>query len=698
MRIKYWISAFAGMTILLACLFLPQTADASALRKAPNNLGLVAYYSFEDSTGTITTDFSGKGGYGTLTNMENSDWVDGKVGGALSLDGSNEYVAVPAVSGLPAGSQFSISVWVYPTAAKSYPMIVSNTTGTDIELRLFQETLRPELIISAGGDDARSPDPITLNQWHHLVATYDGSWVSKIFVNGVLKDTGAKAAVAFVDFQIGARGGGTAYPFQGLVDEVRIYNRALSTTEVADLYVQNNYAQVNASQERLVANGLVGYWSFDGNDVIGTTAYDRSGQGNNGTLTNGPLMARGRVGQALSFDGVSQSVEMSNVTSAARNVSMSAWFRTADYTADRQVIVYNGNGGTNGYGVIINMEGESDGSLRVLYGGVAWFDTGVDITDSSWHHVALSISSDGTPVKNVYLDGSLIYTNGASVPGTPGTGTGIGNDHSGTNTPFFKGQIDEVRIYDRVLDAMEVKTLYGAGATKYNVSVRDTLTDGLTGYWTFDGKDLTTTTATDVSGRGNNGTLTNGPVPIRGKIGQALSLDGGGDYVLLPDSFMSSLTYLTVSGWIYPKGENQGATYNEQIIFDLRKTHQFWVSWMEADDSTIPSSLKATGVAGGQTKTVNTGSGSVPIDDWVHFAVVSDGSNLKIYLNGRYVDQVASGFFDSNASGSAWKNVIGRDYHTDLDRLWFYGLVDEFRVYNRALSAMEILQLYNMGK
>src|SRR3989338_2465947 len=52
-----------------------------------------------------------------------------------------------------------------------------------------------------------------------------------------------------------------------------------------------------------LTNGLVGYWSFDGKDMAGNTAYDRSGQGNNGTLTNGPTRAIGKIGQGLSFDG-----------------------------------------------------------------------------------------------------------------------------------------------------------------------------------------------------------------------------------------------------------------------------------------------------------------------------------------------------------------------------------------------------------
>src|SRR3989344_9317378 len=57
-----------------------------------------------------------------------------------------------------------------------------------------------------------------------------------------------------------------------------------------------------------LTNGLVGYWSFDGKDMAGVTAYDRPGQGNNGTLTNGPTRAIGKIGQGLSFAGSNDSV------------------------------------------------------------------------------------------------------------------------------------------------------------------------------------------------------------------------------------------------------------------------------------------------------------------------------------------------------------------------------------------------------
>ena len=90
-----------------------------------------------------------------------------------------------------------------------------------------------------------------------------------------------------------------------------------------------------ASQNQKLTNGLVGLWSFDGADMAGTVAYDRSGQGNNGTLTNGPSKAIGKIGQGLQFDGVDDRVPSGtsanfDFTYASSKFTWSGWIRPDD--------------------------------------------------------------------------------------------------------------------------------------------------------------------------------------------------------------------------------------------------------------------------------------------------------------------------------------------------------------------------------
>src|SRR3990167_7887572 len=81
-----------------------------------------------------------------------------------------------------------------------------------------------------------------------------------------------------------------------------------------------------------LSEGLVGYWSFDGPDMSGNTATDRSGQGNNGTLTNGPKRAIGRICQALDFDGVNDAVSTAaSVTVGSSIMTLALWANFDNY-------------------------------------------------------------------------------------------------------------------------------------------------------------------------------------------------------------------------------------------------------------------------------------------------------------------------------------------------------------------------------
>jgi hypothetical protein len=129
--------------------------------------------------------------------------------------------------------------------------------------------------------------------------------------------------------------------FNSLIDDVRIYNRALSPDEIKRLYITGAAGKLGvAANNDSLAQGLVGYWTFDGKDMAGAmgitsarTAYDRSGNGNNGkywNATNTPAV-NGKLGQALGFDGSDDYVTLppatKNPVSGGTAVTISAWFK-----------------------------------------------------------------------------------------------------------------------------------------------------------------------------------------------------------------------------------------------------------------------------------------------------------------------------------------------------------------------------------
>jgi hypothetical protein len=129
---------------------------------------------------------------------------------------------------------------------------------------------------------------------------------------------------------------GTSQYFNGSIDDVRIYNRALSASEVQQLYnlgagTHVNTSSANLQQSSSLANGLVGYWTFDGPTISGTTVKDLSGQGNNGT-NNGAMPTIGKLGQALQFNGSSNYINLgtgSQYNFPDTTFTVSAWIRTS---------------------------------------------------------------------------------------------------------------------------------------------------------------------------------------------------------------------------------------------------------------------------------------------------------------------------------------------------------------------------------
>ena len=455
--------------------------------KAPNNLGLVGYWSLNDGKGDFATDFSGNGNKGTLTG--GPTWTNGKLGKALSFDGSNDYVDVGSSATL-APPNISVSFWttnnVAPAQfdgllAKTAPPTVWSTgwgffynSGT--EIRFFIEGYGVNVAFAT----------IAPMQWNHVVGTWDGATV-RIFVNGVdgTSDLFSGTMTATNPMEIGRIGTDT-YNINGLIDEVRIYNRALSTSTVQALY-RSGLVKINASQNNRLAGGLVGMWSFNGADMNWATgqALDGSGQGNHGSLngrmgtTTAPRI--GKIGQALSFDGSDDYVNAGDNESLRPGTSpwtYSLWFWAANTNANgllvtkrmtsspfNQMTLRLGDCSTGALpskrlqGTIIGTDSALD---------VWWYCTSSDVVDGNWHHIAFVRPSSGNAF--IYVDGrsaSLTQIRDSNTEPQNINNTQsvtIGQDNS--QSLFFKGLIDEVRIYNRALSAGEVKILYNSGTLK----------------------------------------------------------------------------------------------------------------------------------------------------------------------------------------------------------------------------------------
>lgn len=637
------------------------------------NLGLVGYWPFDDGSGTVATDFSGNGYTGTLNTGQ--QWVDGKRGRALNFNNSSDFVSTTYPASAPL-TNWTMSAWVYDTKNNgAYRSIIQINNRGDDALYVYPNNVFGFWPCGVGTNTTQVP----ANQWVHVVATYDSVAGFKYYQNGNQVGTsGTCANAAYWDYiRFGGYAAGDSERWGGKLDEIRIYNRALSATEVTTLYQSGSVRRIMPDNA-----GLVGYWSF--NDGSGTIATDFSGKGNPGTLSGTalPSWSSGKRGGGLSFDGSTAYVQVShnaNMNFGTGNFSIAAWVNRSD--SGTRILF-----GKRAYppGWVVYLTGNS---LAMQYNDATprVFTLGTYPDIKNWHHIAVVINKSANQAI-YYLDGvANAPVDISATTGSTDTSTwlGIGRDSSDPNYNFY-GMLDEVRLYNRALNSTEVAKLAQTGSVSVNSSRNSRLTSGLVGEWSFDGPDVSGTMAYDRAGSGYNGVLTNGASTTQGKVGQALNCNSSRDqYMTAADPGASGLdvtSAFTLAAWVY-KTSNTGGDeiiINKEYVYEWR-LNAGQPAWAVANTSP------------GWTW-INTGL-TVPLNEWTHLVLTYDGSSFKSYVNGTL------GHNYPGASGNVATNdsplmVCERGAASSP----FNGKVDDVRVYNRALSPAEVLQLYSLGK
>jgi hypothetical protein len=196
--------------------------------------GLVAAYAFNAGSGTNVVDSSGRANNGSLSG---AGWsIGGRYGSALSFDGINDWVTVPDASSLDLTSGMTLEAWVRPSALGGWRTVVfkERAGGSVYGLYADQAGSRPLGQVFIGAErNAIGASPLPLNAWSHLATTYDGS-VVRLYVNGVLAGSTSFTGAMTASTGVLRIGGNSIWAewFAGLIDEVRVYNRVLTSTEI----------------------------------------------------------------------------------------------------------------------------------------------------------------------------------------------------------------------------------------------------------------------------------------------------------------------------------------------------------------------------------------------------------------------------------------------------------------------------------
>ncbi len=721
MKIKFTIaiSVFIAMTVIMAFVITPVMALTNS---APTIKGLVGYWAFDEGSGTLVHDSSGNKNSATLVGTPKPSWLAGKNGKAINLSDASQYVdAGTGNTGVyNPGQTFTLSVWVFPTATgkASGADIIQKQTGSAAPYASWSLDFsnNQEFGLGLGGTDnnwydgkSKTP-PVLLNRWYHVVATYDGTTI-KTYLNGALSNSEVlPLTIKYTSDKLvfGSWTYGQANNlFFGKIDEARIYNRTLSATEITNLYKAG--ADIINSQPTLKKTGLdaglVGYWTMDNNDINwnALTIVDKSGSGINGTLTNMPTstsQAIGKAGQALKFNGSSGKIIMGNNLNLTNTMTFSAWVKLSTISGAQTIICKAESGA---YSVEFNTASAGKFSWNPLInGGYRSVVADSNAVANVWYYVVASY--DGSTVKlfingkqqasTVSISGSVTTT---TEPFTIGANPGAG----GTSfTNYLNGQIDDVRVYSRALSDAEVKQLYNQGAGTKTASSPTlkplTLDSGLVGYWTMDGKDInwTTLAMTDKSGNGNTGTLVSlgkTTAPVVGKLGQALKFNGNSGKLVISsnDIFNPKVGNATYSVWVKTPA---GSSNYQAIIAKASQYIGFRILTGTSDNSVYLSFESALDTYSNGLVTLNK---SFRDNRWHNLSIVLDRTDkIYVYLDGSVAGNLTLGNLANNSITDPGSLNIG---YTSANS-YFSGSIDDVRIYNRALSASEIKQLYNMGK
>ena len=611
----------------------PYSNTASATTPAGPS-GLVAAYGFDEGSGTTVTDASGNGNNGTIAN---ATWAaSGKYGKALQFNGTNALVTIPDAASLHLSSGMTLEAWVNPSTVNANWRDVIYKGNDNFYLEATSSnSSRPDAGLIAGGSyaDAFGTAALPANTWSYLTETYDGSTL-RLYVNGTQVASTAHTGSIATSTNPLQIGGDSLYGqyFAGLIDEVRVYNVALTATQIqtdetTPVNPSGPPSQPGTLTATAVSSGEVDLsWGASSGSVSGYLVERCQGAG----CTNFTQIAA-PAGTGTSYKD----------TSVSANNSYSYRVRATDAAGDLSPYSNTASATTT--------PPSQPGTLTAT----AVSSGEVDL---SWGASSGSVS--GYLVERCQGAGCSNFT---QIAAPAGTGTSYKDTSVSANNSY------SYRV--RATDA-------GGDLSPYSNTASATTPAGPSGLVAAYGFDEGSgTTVTDASGNGNNGTITNATWAASGKYGKALQFNGTNALVTIPDAASLHLSSgMTLEAWVNPSTVN--ANWRDVIY---KGNDNFY---LEATSSN--SSRPDAGLIAGGSYADAFGTAALPANTWSYLTETYDGSTLRLYVNGT---QVASTAHTGSIATSTNPLQIGGD---SLYGQYFAGLIDEVRVYNVALTATQI--------
>lgn len=619
--------------------------------------GLAGYWKMDEGSWGAVTDSSGNGNDGTAQ----GDAVPGvgKFGNGGSFDGDGDYITVANVFGGSAATvPFTASAWIYPTVVSGWNTVMGEgCTGFDLAVansRLyFGRNCGGGVFYNTGASS------ISVDQWYHVVAVYDGTNIDA-YIDGI-KYSGGAVNYTHTQLNIGSYHDNGAEFFDGTIDEVRIYNRALSSREVNTLYEW--------------APGPVGHWKMDEASWSGISGEvkDSSGYGNNGTRGgDATTLIPGKYGRAGTFDGAGDYIEgvSSNIIIGdnLQTITMSAWVKI------------NSNQLTSHYIASLKRASGSHSTLLslasnyVTTGDLGFLTRNYDnsthtslmhnenYNDDEWHYVTAVVNG---LTRVLYIDGIQRGTDELGIQSVSGnTDNFFIGSFNESSSLFFNGLIDDVRIYNYARTQKQILEDMAGGRPAQKQ---------MTGHWSFDEGD--SDIVKDLSSYGNDGTRYGATWTNAGKFRKAMSFDGS-SYIAVGDSdFSEGAEPFSFSLWMKPSATGT------PFFYGTKSTNSGVVTYYDISNSKTRFGRWGNDIL---TPTI-----TQSLNEWSHIAYVYDGSTLSAYVNSSFAGSTTvtlTTVLNAGYIGSAGTSQ------------YFSGLIDEVKIFNYALTHDEIKTEYNSGQ
>jgi hypothetical protein len=615
---------------------------------------------------------------------------------AVGLDGLTTAVSAPHA--VDTSNSFSVAAWARLDKPGGQPTVVSEDGSRVSAFKVRVNAAGRWSFVMFDGDVVDDGTkraetvgvPAAIGQWTHLAAVYDaGAGQLQLYVNGALVGSVAHKHTwnAAGGLQIGRAkwNGGPVEYFPGSIDDVAVYSRALFATEI----------QAMAGRDL----SLVHHYPLD--ESSGRTAADAVG-GRPATLAGDAAFGPGRVGNGVALDGAGDAATTSAVdlrTDLAFTVSAWVWLpaRSSDPALPRRIDAVTVDGehtskfrlghvvdddqNPDGAWIFEMPESDTDGA-RVTKAAVSTWESDRE----TWVHLA-GVYDPATKKIWLYVDGTRVGDGTLNDAWRPAGGLAIGRGKAkSAATAYWKGGVDDVRLYAGQLDKDRIFALYRSYAAEEGAT---TLPTADAGEWAFD--ENTGTTVADESGRDHTVTLKGGAEWGGGRRGPTAGVfNGTSAYADTAGPVLDTTRSFSVAAWAYLTNAD---TFNRVVLGqDGNRLSAFHLTYNGATKkwgAILPNADKDNP---GTAVTAVSATETAPVAAWTHLALTYDAAlrQVRLYVNGA-LSGVQVGVTVLPSTGSL---SIGRGRWNGANASYFTGSIDDVRAYSRALSAGEVRRVH----